>query len=454
MSARMRRVAVGALAAVGVLLSGCTQLVDGVGSYSSGLSDVPNADTPIHGTNHGSIDKIAGNAIADIQQFWTQQMPQVFGKPYRPVTAFFSVDPDGGRPAPCTETASDIRGNAFYCPSQDIVAWDRKVLFPDLAKRFGPFLIAMVLAHEWGHVIQRRSTLPSSRTIVLETQADCYAGSWTASALGGGAPHFQIERQNLDSALAGYLLFRDPVGAQSDDRQAHGSGFDRISAFQEGYDKGPKHCTTYGDGRVFTEIPFYDPRDQARQGNLPYAQTVERGPADIEDYWSRSFEPTFGKKWTPAPKVHPFDGDANRPSCDGAKVNDVQYCPGDDTIYFDRRYSIRTVYDKTGDFGPISLIAVAFGQAARKRMGLSVNGDRALTGSICLAGAYAGDVFNRRPAPDTTLLSPGDLDEAIQALLEFAGREGFFEATGTVDTVGFERVDFFRRGFADIRSCS
>ena len=244
------------------------------------------------------------------------------------------------------------------------------------------------------------------------------------------------------------------MGAQSNDRQAHGSGFDRISAFQEGFDKGPKHCTTYGDGRVFTEIPFNSENDLAQQGNLPYGQALGEGPADIEDYWRKSFEPTFGKKWTPSPKVRPFDGDTNRPSCDGTKVNGVQYCPSDDTIYFDQQGSMRTAYDKTGDFGPISLIAIAFGQAARKRVGQSVNGEPALIGSICLAGAYASDVFNRRRRDAVIILSPGDLDEAIQALLEFAGREGFFEATGTADTVGFERVDAFRRGFADIRSCS
>ncbi len=451
MTLRSGRVAVAMLATLAMLLSGCAQLVNGAGKYSTGQSNVPDAKVQIRGTDGGEIDRIAGNAIADIQAFWTAQMPKVFGKPYKPVSAFFSVDPDGNQSAPCTNSASDIRGNAFYCPTQDIVAWDRKVLFPDLAKRFGDFLIAMVLAHEWGHVIQHRSTLPSNRTVVLEVQADCYAGSWTAAALRGGAPHFQLSRQDLDSALAGYLLFRDPVGAQANDRQAHGSGFDRISAFQEGFDQGPKHCTTFSDQRVFTEIPFNDLTDQQQQGNLPYEETVTQGPADIEAFWSKNFEPTFGKKWTPSPKISPFDGDTNRPSCDGKKVNGVAYCPADDSIYFDRSDAIQKVYNKTGDFGPMSLIAVAFGQAARKRLGQSVNGEQALLGSICLSGAYAGAVFKRRPGDEGIRLSPGDLDEAIQALLDFAGKEGFFDASGTV---GFERVTAFRKGFADIKSCS
>jgi len=450
MALRRSRAAVAVLAAL-VLLTGCVRTLDGNGHYSSGNSRVPDAKVDIKGTDGGAIDKVAGNAIADLQAFWAEQMPQVFGKPYRPVSAFFSVDPEGEQPAPCTSSAADIRGNAFYCPSQDIVAWDRKVLFPDLAKRFGTFLIALVLAHEWGHVIQHRTSLPSDRTIVLETQADCYAGSWTAAALYGKAKHFPIDRQELDQALAGYLLFRDPVGAQAADRQAHGSGFDRISAFQEGFDQGAKHCATFSDDRTFTEIPFGSAKDAAQQGNLPYDQAISQGPADIEDFWNTSFEKTFGRKWAPAPKLAPFDGDSNRPSCDGAKVGGVRYCAADDTIYFDRQDAVKGVYDQTGDFGPMSLIAVAYGQAARKRLGQSVNGEPALLSSICLAGAYASDVFHQRRSGQNVLtLSPGDLDEAIQALLTFAGQSGIFEAGGTT---GFERVAAFRKGFADIANC-
>ena len=89
---------------------------------------------------------------------------------------FYSIDPDGSVAAPCTEDPSDIRGNAFYCPARDIVAWDRKILLRSCKERFGDFLVAMVLAHEWGHAIQKRTKLPSDRTIVVETQADCYAG--------------------------------------------------------------------------------------------------------------------------------------------------------------------------------------------------------------------------------------------------------------------------------------
>lgn len=449
MSGRSWRAGVAALAAMGVLASGCAQTVAGVGQYSSGLTDVADAKVDIKGSDGSSVDKTAGNAIADIQEFWKQQMPEVFGKQYEPVSAFYSVDPNGDKPAPCTNRASDIRDNAFYCPPQDIVAWDRIGLFPQLQKRFGDFLIAMVMAHEWGHAIQKRTSPPSTKTIVVEVQADCYAGAWTKTALIGKAPHFQIDRGVLDQALAGYLLFRDPIGASADDRQAHGNGFDRITAFQEGYDQGAKHCTTFDDDRVFTEIPFQSETDQQRGGNAPYNEAIDFGPKDIADYWNKTYEKTFGQKFTPVAKVTGYQGASQRPTCDGRPVTAVEYCPADDTIHFDQQDAMLKVYEQVGDFGPMSLIGVAFGQAIRKRLGRTVSGEEALIGSICLAGAYASDVF-RRVRPQGISLSPGDLDEAIQALLNFAGSAGFFEASGTV---GFDRVTAFRKGFGDIKAC-
>lgn len=440
-----RRVAVAAVLAL--LASGCAQQVPGLGRYSSGRSEVADAKVEIRGTDNGEIDRLAGNAIADIEKFWTEQMPDVFDERYEKVKAFYSVDPDGSQVAPCTDSASDIRGNAFYCPAQDIVAWDRKGLFPELQKRFGDFLVAMVLAHEWGHAIQKRTKMPSNRTIVVETQADCFAGAWTAYALKGGAPHFEIERPVLDNALSGYLLFRDPLGGGADDRQAHGSGFDRISAFQDGFEKGTKFCTTFTDNRTFTQIPFESDKDKQNGGNLPFDQAIADGPKDIADYWAQAFERTFGRTWTPLAAVQTF-GESDTPDCDGNRVLALQYCATDDKIYASTD-SLRQVYQKTGDFGPMSLLGVAYGQAVRKRAGLPVSGDTALLGSICLAGSYAGDIFNRRRT-NAIVLSPGDLDEAVRALLDFAGQSGFFVARSTT---GFDRVAAYRRGFNDIKAC-
>ena len=433
-----------------VVAAGCTQEVPGLGTYSSGRTAVSDAKVDIKNTDNGDIDRIAGNAVSDIQKYWTEQMPSAFKEKYEPVKAVYSIDPDGSANAPCTDSASDIRGNAFYCPSQDIVAWDRKVLLPELKKNFGDFLIAMVLAHEWGHVIQKRTKSPSNRTIVLETQADCYAGAWTSYALKGGAPHFEISRPVLDTALSGYLLFRDPLGSDADDRQAHGSGFDRISGFQDGFEKGIAFCADFDDSRTFTQTGFQSEEDQKNQGNLTIARTLQEGPRDVNAYWEDSYEKLYGQPWKPLAATKPFT-DSDRPQCGGQPVLDAQYCAADDTIYFDTD-SLETVYEQAdGDFGAISLVAIAYGQAVRQRRGESTatDSESVLLGSICSAGGYARDSFGQ--TDQTRLrLSPGDLDEAIRALLDAAGTPDFTRARMTN---GFDRVQAFRKGFQDAKTC-
>ncbi len=53
-----------------------------------------------------------------------------------------------------------------------------------LAEQFGPSIMGVVLAHEYGHAIQARSgALPATcRHDHTEQQADCFAGAWTAQA--------------------------------------------------------------------------------------------------------------------------------------------------------------------------------------------------------------------------------------------------------------------------------
>jgi predicted metalloprotease len=448
-TSRWRRLAT-ATAVLAVLATGCVQQIPGLGSYGAAPTRAPDAKIEIRNTDDGPIDTLAGNAIADIQQFWSKEMPAQFHRPYRPVSAFYSIDPDGSVAAPCTDQPADIRGNAFYCPARDIVAWDRKLLLPRLQERFGDFLVAMVLAHEWGHAIQKRTKLPSDHTIVVETQADCYAGAFTDWVLKGNAPHFEISRPDLDRALSGFLLFRDPLGSTASDRQAHGSGFDRVSAFQDGTEKGVSFCADFNDDRTFTQTGFTSVEDEQRQGNLSVDDTLTRGPQDVDAYWKASYQKLYGQPWKPLAAAKSFT-DANRPQCGGEPVLDAQYCAADDTVYYDTD-ALRKVYQQTdGDFGPISLIGIAYGQAVRQRRGESsaTDSESALLSAICATGGYARDAFTQRD--DSRLsLSPGDLDEAVRTLLDAAGSSEF---TNVHTTTGFDRVQAFRDGFSDAKSC-
>lgn len=82
---------------------------------------------------------------------------------------------------------------------------------PDLAAKYGDFTVAVVIAHEWGHAVQHRAEIDQP-TVVLELQADCFAGAWTRHVTSSGTSRFEAGTRELDESLAGILSFRDAPG--------------------------------------------------------------------------------------------------------------------------------------------------------------------------------------------------------------------------------------------------
>src|SRR5262249_28255100 len=150
----------------------------------------------------------------------------------------------------------------------DFVAWDTQQLFPKLTQQFGAFAPALVLAHEWGHAIQARVGFDSSETVYLEQQADCFAGAW-AGHVASGDSSLSVSAGDLDRALAGMLQLSDPVGVDSSQDGAHGNGFDRVSAFQDGVEGGASACAAYANNPpTLTESGFTSEADYASGGDM------------------------------------------------------------------------------------------------------------------------------------------------------------------------------------------
>ncbi|MGI8695633.1 MAG: hypothetical protein ACR2JQ_03120 [Mycobacteriales bacterium] len=448
---RSRPALLAALLVALAVVAGCASTISGDGSYASeaALKDAPNVELAVHGTDHGESDRIAENAISDIQRFWTNAFPPVFGTAYRPVTGgFYSVDPATSGPIPCASSPAEVKGNAFYCGQKDVVVWDRTNLLPVLAKNFGKFTIAMVLAHEWGHAIQKRSYYPGKRTIVIENEADCYSGAWTAWAFAGNAPHFHVSINDLDSGLAGFLTFADAPGDSANANNAHGSGFDRVSSFQQGFDHGAAYCANkriYNDNKVFTEVPF-DPADQ-NNGNLPLDQAFTDGIPDLTAFSTAAMPKLFDLH-----NARPLGRPVLFNAADDTKCGDtpieqtVMYCAADDKVYLQVSPFSQQLYKGLGDNSVITMLAIGNGYQVRQRQGKSLTGEDALLGAVCYAGLYDADAFNataHKPTVAThqVTLSAGDLDEAIGALLVGVGKSDF---GGEADTNGFLRVNVFQ----------
>ena len=410
---------------------------------NGGGGSVIGGDVAINGDSSAPVNKIAASAIADLQKYWADEYPKLYGGDYRPVEGgFFAVIPSSGDLPPCASDASDISGNAFYCASKDVVAWDAAILLPELQSKFGDFVIPIVLAHEWGHAVQARSNF-TARTVTKELQADCFAGGWAKHAQASGA--YKVNAADLDNALAGILELRDSPGTSNVDVSAHGSGFDRVSAFQDGYDNGPTACKAYrDDDPVVVELPFQNAADEAAGGDMPYDAIVNDVPYDIEDYWVHVYpDLTNGEPWVPVRGLEPFDP-ASPPLCGGTRAEGYAlfYCVPDDYIGWDNVDAMPTVYRKGGDFAVATLLATQFGLAAMTRANdTSDDKTQSLRGD-CFAGAYTASVLLQNRSETSSFgISPGDLDEAITALLVFRG-DGDVERQGA----GFERIRHYRDG--------
>jgi predicted metalloprotease len=221
-----------------VLAAGCGGPKPEVPQYLAQKPDTSKIE--VDGDASDPVHKLAVEAIADLQDYWGKNVLDLYGKDYEPVEGgFYAVTPSSGDLPPCVTDASEIWGNAFYCATKDVVAWDAEGLLPDLQSRFGDFVIPVVLAHESGHAVQGRSNF-TARTVTKELQADCFAGAWSRHAKDDKA--FDVSSTDLDKALAGILEVRDTPGTGKIDPTAHGSGFDRVSAFQDGFDNGLGKC--------------------------------------------------------------------------------------------------------------------------------------------------------------------------------------------------------------------
>jgi predicted metalloprotease len=416
--------------------------------------DVTAAAFPITGASGGEVDKLARNALADLNTFWSQAYPDFFGGAFTPLqNGYFSVDSnnidESAYPATgigCATSPAkpaEVAGNAYYDPSCDLIVYDRALL-KELSTDYGRFLGPVVMAHEFGHAMQNRfGFAPNGRSIQDETQADCFAGAWTAWVRAGKAEHVSLRTPQLDDVIRGFLLLRDEVGTSPNGSQAHGSYFDRVSAFYEGFDGGVGACRdNFGANRLYTAASFQN-GDSATGGNATVEQIDQWVGTTLPEFWKGVFPSVYHRNFTP-PKVQTFDGTA--PDCPGVRNRDLGYCADDKTVYLDQKDLAKPAYDQIGDFALTTALSLPYSLAVRKQAGLSTDDGAATRSAVCLTGWYEAQWFNGAFASSTggAVISPGDIDEAVQFLLEYGVRPKVFPNTSAS---GFELVGAFRTGF-------
>lgn len=422
----------------------------------------PGPPATVKGGRGTASDQLASDVVAGVEQFWREEFPARFGRRWINIRSFDAVDPaEAAVPAPCLHRALDLADQALYCARLDTVAWDRAGLLPRLRDRYGDGAVLVALAHEIGHAVQDRLGIDSAAqvrepdrypTILLEGMADCFAGVVVRAAADGRIAKLRVTPADLDRAMRALLSFRDPVGVAIS-RTAHGDAFDRISAFQDGYRGGAGGCASMtAQNQTFTQRGYASLSDVMQGGNLTLDQLLTSMAPDA-DAWFGHLVTSRGGTWRSPLLTAGLVGRCTAPNL--SRQGPARYCPGSGAVTTSAA-DLGRVHDGLGDYAGAELVASRYALAALDALGRPVQGASAGRTAVCLTGAYTRALLDRSTdgadgadgaaGRGGFALSPGDIDEAVQELLDqdYAARD----ASGRAPTgdLGFERIEQFRAG--------
>ncbi len=208
------------------------------------------------------LSELAGVTLAQTEETWGK----LFGGNYPPPTMVMFT---GQTPSACG-TGQAAMG-PFYCPLDQKVYLDLS-FFQELEQKFGApgdFAQAYVIAHEVGHHVQnvtgtagkvqqaqqRASSKAEANqySVMLELQADCYAGVWARDA----APRLNITQQDIEeglraaTAIGDDTLQRATQGRIVPDAFTHGTSEQRSRWLMTGMNSGdPSVCDTFNSPQL------------------------------------------------------------------------------------------------------------------------------------------------------------------------------------------------------------
>jgi predicted metalloprotease len=412
-----------------------------------------------------SYDDFLLAALGDIDAWLRVEYQPAFGDAYEPLEGqVYAGYPERSDDLPgCGEPRTSYddlqQFVAFYCPLGDFIVYDdgENGLLARLAGEFGAATIGIVLAHEYGHAIQARTgalqlDLP---TVATEQQADCIAGAWAGRAASGAAPGVPFTDDDIRAGLIAMIRVQDPVGIDPNEPGGHGSGFDRVGAFQVGFQEGLSRCAVLIDDPLpLTPLQFLSQDDILNEGNAPFGFEEDELfgflVPDLNLLYDNDLQTRF-PTFTPLTLVSVQSRtEIECASPFGLFEIGVELCSATSTVYLNTPVA-RQLYDELGDFAPGYLLGVVWAEHAQITSSSALRGEARQLQNDCLVGAWVQTVT---PDPTTGMLpeprdpdraasiSPNDLTEAIQTAIVLG------DPTLSTDVLGspFEKIDSFRRG--------
>ncbi len=185
----------------------------------------------------------ACNALYNLNQTWEPAFRQA-GVAFREPTLHFISG--GGVRTGCGAASSAM--GPFYCPADETIYIDT-AFYDQLDREMGAggdFARYYVIAHEYGHHIQHltgiagqvRSFQQSSPSqanqaqVLMELQADCYAGAWAGKNRDAIEPGDFEEGMTAASAIGDDTLMRRAGREVSPESFTHGTSAQRMQALR------------------------------------------------------------------------------------------------------------------------------------------------------------------------------------------------------------------------------
>jgi predicted metalloprotease len=187
----------------------------------------------------------ACNALASLDQTWAPLFQQAGIEFRQPYLVFYS----GGTGSACGSATSAV--GPFYCPGDQSIYIDTSFydqMDRELGAR-GDFARYYVIAHEYGHHVQaltgvadqiRSAQQQNPRQanqlqVLMELQADCYAGVWA------GRNRNAIEPGDFEEGMTAASAIGDDAltgGRVSSENFTHGTSAQRMQALRLGLESG------------------------------------------------------------------------------------------------------------------------------------------------------------------------------------------------------------------------
>lgn len=245
----------------GVDLSGLAPLLGGgsdTGTTTDQSGDLAQCQTGADA--NANIDCRMQAAATSLDAYWDTQVDGYT----KPQLVIFQ----GATSTGCGNATTDV--GPFYCPPDQTVYIDTG-FYDELQSQFGAtggtLAQLYVVAHEWGHHIQNitgrmnnldlQDTGPTSDSVRLELQADCYAGTWVKAAGdtkdANGVPFLEppTDAQIADALNAASAVGDDHIqatlggGNVNPETWTHGSSEERQRWFSAGLKGGVGACDTF-----------------------------------------------------------------------------------------------------------------------------------------------------------------------------------------------------------------